>query len=323
LRIIIPLQVFVLTLIMGMTSSPASAQDIGISVSIAPPPLQVYVQPDCPIDGYLWNPGYWAYDGNAYYWVAGEWVQPPSFGLLWTPGYWAFEGGGYGWHNGYWGSQVGFYGGVNYGNGYYGSGFNGGRWSGNSFRYNTAAFNVNKAVIHDTYADRTGIKRTNASRTSFNGVGGVRATPTAKQRAAMGTAHVQPAAQQTSQPRTITQPGSQSSSANQGQAALDNAQNINAEKHNAETQQFRNNEQPAKTVAPQVIPHTPSQQATPRPASPDQNVKPHATAEKPSAPAAAPKQEKTSEPQHSESHEGGQQGGAPGGGGQQGGQPGR
>ena len=27
----------------------------------APPPLRVYVQPACPIDGYIWTPGYWGF----------------------------------------------------------------------------------------------------------------------------------------------------------------------------------------------------------------------------------------------------------------------
>ena len=35
---------------------------IGISVNFGPPPLPVYEQPICPAEGYLWTPGYWAYD---------------------------------------------------------------------------------------------------------------------------------------------------------------------------------------------------------------------------------------------------------------------
>jgi hypothetical protein len=55
------------------------------SVTIAPPVLPVYTQPICPGDGYLWNPGYWAYGDEGYYWVPGVWVRPPQPGLLWTP----------------------------------------------------------------------------------------------------------------------------------------------------------------------------------------------------------------------------------------------
>src|ERR1700742_1600375 len=76
---------------------------ISISANIAPPELPVYVQPPCPTDGYLWQPGYWAYDqdANDYYWVPGVWIAPPSPGLLWTPCYWGFAGGLYGFHAGY------------------------------------------------------------------------------------------------------------------------------------------------------------------------------------------------------------------------------
>jgi hypothetical protein len=43
-------------------SNTAFAQiDVGISVNFGPPPLPVYEQPLCPVDGYLWTPGYWAY----------------------------------------------------------------------------------------------------------------------------------------------------------------------------------------------------------------------------------------------------------------------
>src|SRR5579863_3124259 len=61
-----------------------------VSISIGPPALPVYEQPVCPGDGYLWTPGYWAYDDSVsdYYWVDGQWVMAPEEGLLWTPGYW-------------------------------------------------------------------------------------------------------------------------------------------------------------------------------------------------------------------------------------------
>jgi WXXGXW repeat (2 copies) len=67
--------------------TPARAQvDIEIQVDLAPPPLPVYDQPPMPDDGYLWAPGYWAWDDDiGYYWVPGTWVSPPSPGLLWTP----------------------------------------------------------------------------------------------------------------------------------------------------------------------------------------------------------------------------------------------
>lgn len=45
----------------------ASFAGVFISVNIAPPALPVYTQPVCPSEGYLWNPGYWAYGDAGYY----------------------------------------------------------------------------------------------------------------------------------------------------------------------------------------------------------------------------------------------------------------
>ena len=166
----------------------ASFAQIEFSASIAPPELPVYEQPVCPVAGYIWTPGYWAYD-NDYYWVPGVWVPPPRVGLLWTPPWWGWNNGVYAFNEGYWGPHVGFYGGVNYGYGYTGNGYWGGRWSGNTFQYNTAVTRVNKTVINNTYVNNSFQKNVNANRTSFNGGnGGIKAEATAEQRAAMANA---------------------------------------------------------------------------------------------------------------------------------------
>lgn len=156
----------------------ASYAGIFISVNIAPPALPVYEQPLCPGDGYLWNPGYWAYGPEGYYWVPGVWVRPPAVGLLWTPGYWGWTNGAYVWNAGYWGPHVGFYGGINYGFGYTGAGFVGGRWNGGVFAYNTAVLNVDRTVVHNVYVENVHVANVNVH-TSFNGgAGGVMARPT-------------------------------------------------------------------------------------------------------------------------------------------------
>jgi hypothetical protein len=165
--------------------------DFEFSVDVVPPVLPVYEQPPCPVEGYLYTPGYWAYGDADYYWVPGVWVAPPTPGVLWTPGYWSFSGGSYGFNAGYWGPTVGFYGGVNYGFGYGGSGFYGGRWDGGAFRYNTAVTNVNTTIIHNTYEDRTVINNAaTGSRASFNGPNGVTAKPTAAEEAAAKEHHI-------------------------------------------------------------------------------------------------------------------------------------
>jgi hypothetical protein len=100
-----------LLVIPAALSSPSSAQiGIGISVHIGPPALPVYEQPIAPGPGYLWTPGYWAWNDDAgYYWVPGTWVVAP-IGMLWTPGYWGWNNGLYVWNAGYWGPHIGFYG---------------------------------------------------------------------------------------------------------------------------------------------------------------------------------------------------------------------
>jgi len=169
---------------------------VGVSVNFGPPPIPVYEQPICPTDGYLWTPGYWAYDeGDGYYWVPGTWFEPPQVGFLWTPGYWGWGGNAFLFHEGYWGSQVGFYGGVNYGFGYGGDGYQGGRWEGGRFSYNTYVNHLNTTVIHNTYNTRVTV--VSESRVSFNGgSGGVTARPTAREESYANEHHVGPVAAQ-------------------------------------------------------------------------------------------------------------------------------
>lgn len=168
--------------------SKADAQiSIGVSFRIGSPPpaIPVYTQPECPVDGYMWTPGYWSYEGGGYYWVPGQWVAPPAPGMLWTPGYWGYDDAGfYVFHSGYWGPEVGFYGGINYGCGYWGTGFVGGMWAGNIFRYNTAVMRVNRTVIRNTYVNNTVIIH-NTNRVSYNGPGGLRSQPRPQDREAM------------------------------------------------------------------------------------------------------------------------------------------
>ena len=184
-----------------MMPTPSAAQvRVGIAVSIAPPVLPIYEQPICPGDGYIWTPGYWAWDPDVddYYWVPGTWILAPEPGFLWTPGYWGWGDGGFFFTAGYWGPVIGFYGGVNYGFGYFGTGFVGGRWEGGHFFYNTAVSHVNVNIIHNTYI--TNITNVNVNRVSYNGGnGGLTARPSPAEEAAARERHVGPVAEQTRQ----------------------------------------------------------------------------------------------------------------------------
>ena len=148
-----------------------------VSITVAPPPLPVYVQPPIPAPGWIWVPGYWEWGPYGYYWVPGTWVWPPRVGLLWTPGWWGWNDGVYLWHAGYWAPHVGFYGGINYGFGYFGVGYVGGFWDHDHFHYNRAYYNIRNALVRYVY-NRTEVVH-NVTRVCFNGRGGIEARPTA------------------------------------------------------------------------------------------------------------------------------------------------
>jgi hypothetical protein len=144
-----------------------------------PPPIPVYEQPPCPVEGYVWTPGVWRWGPDGYFWVPGTWVAPPQIGFLWTPGYWALAGAVYVFHAGHWGSHVGYYGGINYGHGYDGDGYRGGRWVNNRFQYNTTITNVNVTNVHNVYRETVVNNVTvNNTRVSFVGGAGTRPQPT-------------------------------------------------------------------------------------------------------------------------------------------------
>jgi len=171
------LKIFMIALLLLILPA-SSFAGVFVSITIAPPPLPVYSQPLCPGPGYIWTPGYWAYGDEGYYWVPGTWVMAPFIGGLWTPGYWGWGNGVYLWHPGYWGTQVGFYGGVNYGYGYGGRGYDGGYWRGRDFNYNRYVNNVDPVRVHNVY-ERTVVNNINITRVSYNGGhGGVTAAPT-------------------------------------------------------------------------------------------------------------------------------------------------
>ena len=166
-----------------------------IQAAEPPPPLPEYEQPPMPAEGYVWTPGYWAWNNTDYYWVPGVWIEPPRVGVLWTPPYWGFVGGVYMFHRGYWGAQVGFYGGVNYGFGYAGFGYQGGRWENGRFFYNTAANNLGAVRVVNTYSAPVTINRTVniTTNVSYNGgPGGLQVKPTPEQEQVAAQPHIPP-----------------------------------------------------------------------------------------------------------------------------------
>lgn len=198
MRIVPSVRSLLFALVMLVMSTASFAQ-IGVAITIGPPLIPVYDQPVCPGDGYLWTPGYWAYDYDYddYYWVPGTWVMAPEVGFLWTPGWWGWGGEAFVFHEGFWGPTVGFYGGINYGFGYFGTGFFGGEWRGGAFFYNTAVMHVDTTHITNVYVNRTVIVNNNSHVAYNGGPGGVTARPTPAEEAAEHERHIPPVAAQT------------------------------------------------------------------------------------------------------------------------------
>ena len=187
----------VVMLVMPATSSAG----ILLSIGIAPPLLPVYEQPLCPGEGYIWTPGYWAYDDvDGYFWVPGTWVLIPEPGFLWTPGYWGWGDGVFVFHEGYWGPHIGFYGGIDYGFGYVGFGYQGGYWDHDHFFYNRA-FNH---VDHVTYVYNKTVV-VNRTYVSYNGgAGGINARPRSEEEQAMRERHIPPSSVQVQHRQTAS-----------------------------------------------------------------------------------------------------------------------
>ncbi len=191
-----------------------------------PPALPDYQQPPPPGDGYLWQPGYWAWGPSGYYWVPGAWIEPPYMGALWTPGYWGFYSGRYMFYPGHWGQHIGFYGGINYGFGYIGLGYEGGYWNRGHFFYNRVYNNVNVRSVHNVYHYNAGNRVSSLARGNSNphtsyrgGNGGVQARPQPSEGAAW---HEPTASRMTSQVQHAQQFQSnrgQSASTNHGRPA--------------------------------------------------------------------------------------------------------
>jgi hypothetical protein len=219
MRTAVAIRSLLLTFALLALSHGAFAQ-VSISVNFGPPAIPVYEQPICPTDGYLWAPGYWAYDyDDGYYWVPGTWVEPPQVGFLWTPGYWGWGGNAFIFHEGYWGPQVGFYGGINYGFGYGGVGYEGGRWEGGRFAYNTYVNRVNTTIIHNTYNTR--VTYVSESHVSYNGGnGGVEVRPTPQQESYANERHVGPVSAQTQHVQQARSNPELRASANEGKPPI-------------------------------------------------------------------------------------------------------
>jgi WXXGXW repeat (2 copies) len=207
----------------AMLAGTVQAQiSVDVSVNLAPPPLPFYEQPVIPAEGYIWVPGFWAWDETQadYYWVPGTWVEPPQPELLWTPAYWGWDEGRYRFHSGYWGREVGFYGGIDYGYGYGGEGYAGGRWDNGHFFYNRLVNNIENVRITNVY-NQTVVVNNRVNNVSFNGGnGGTTVRPTAQQETFARERHVEATPLQRQHVETASKDRALFSKQNHGEPAV-------------------------------------------------------------------------------------------------------
>ena len=72
---------------LAVLSTPAIAGvNLNVDIQVAPPPPQVEVVP-VPRPGYVWAPGYWAWEGGRHVWIGGHWVSVRR-GYYWVPDRW-------------------------------------------------------------------------------------------------------------------------------------------------------------------------------------------------------------------------------------------
>jgi hypothetical protein len=91
----------VLTALLALLLAPAASM-AQVTVRIGPPPRvhEHYGPP--PHRGWVWQPGYNAWDGNRYVWRGGVWAEPPHPGAVWVPHHWVHRHGGWVLVEGHW-----------------------------------------------------------------------------------------------------------------------------------------------------------------------------------------------------------------------------
>jgi hypothetical protein len=82
-------------------AAPASASPQVYYVRVAPPERVVEVRPVYR-RGYVWQDGYYRWNGHRYVWRSGRYVRPPYPNAVWHSGRWEREDRGHYWIPGRW-----------------------------------------------------------------------------------------------------------------------------------------------------------------------------------------------------------------------------
>jgi YXWGXW repeat-containing protein len=59
-----------------------------VYIRSGPPPVRAEVVARSPGPGYVWVPGYYAYERGGYAWVPGRYERPPRGRARWVPSHW-------------------------------------------------------------------------------------------------------------------------------------------------------------------------------------------------------------------------------------------
>lgn len=71
-------------------------------VRVGPPPVVVESRGVAPGPGYVWQPGFYRWDGRAYVWSAGRYERAPRARAVWVPGHWQRDRRGWYFVEGHW-----------------------------------------------------------------------------------------------------------------------------------------------------------------------------------------------------------------------------
>jgi hypothetical protein len=90
-----------LAALLAITMLPA-VSNAQVYVRVGPPaPVRDHYGPR-PREGWVWQPGYHAWDGHRYAWHGGAWAEPPRPHAVWVPHHWAHRRRGWVMVEGHW-----------------------------------------------------------------------------------------------------------------------------------------------------------------------------------------------------------------------------
>jgi|HubBroStandDraft_4_1064222.scaffolds.fasta_scaffold207573_3 hypothetical protein len=78
----------------------ARSYSAAIEIEVAPPAPRVIVAPP-PRAGFVWAPGFWAWNGHEHVWREGRWI-PERRGFHWVPDRWEERHGHWRYAEGHW-----------------------------------------------------------------------------------------------------------------------------------------------------------------------------------------------------------------------------